>query len=57
MTYYVGTSRAKLRLEIITQLSEDDCKDILENRLQVEGKIRKAQRELASKLNATGSIV
>ena len=57
MTYYVGTSRAKLRLEIITQLSEDDCKDILENRLHIEGKIRKAQRELARKLNATGSIV
>lgn len=57
MTYYVGTSRARLRLEMITQLSVEDCADILENKLEYKGRIRKAQRELASALNAVASLV
>ena len=40
-----------------TVVSIGRVNDILENRLHIEGKIRKAQRELARKLNATGSIV
>lgn len=56
LIYYVGTSRARLRLDIITELSNDDCVDILRNVLNHAAKIRNPRRELASALNATGSI-
>lgn len=56
LIYYVGTSRARLRLDIITELSDDDCRDILINVLNHTGIIRNPKRELASALNATGSI-
>ena len=54
LLYYVGTSRARLRLDIITELSDADCKDILVNNLEVTGVIKKPKRELASALNAIG---
>lgn len=57
LLYYVGTSRARLRLEIVTMLSDDACTDILQNRLSVKNKIKNPKRELAGKLNAVGSIV
>ena len=57
LIYYVGTSRARLRLEIITELSDNDCEDILKKALNHTTKIRNPKRELASALNATGSIV
>ena len=56
LIYYVGTSRARLRLDIITELSDDDCTDILKNTLNRTTKIRNPKRELASALNATGRI-
>lgn len=56
LIFYVGTSRARLRLDIITELTNDDCSDILRNVLETAGKIRNPKRELASALNATGSI-
>lgn len=56
LIYYVGTSRARLRLDIITELTDDDCTDILKNVLNHTSKIRNPKRELASALNATGSI-
>ena len=56
LIYYVGTSRARLRLDIITMLSDEDCLDILQNILKKTGKIRKPRRELASSLNAIGTI-
>ena len=37
-------------------LSDDACIDILANRLNVAGKIKKPKRDLASKLNAVGYI-
>lgn len=56
LIYYVGTSRARLRLDIITQLTNDDCTDILKNVLNHTSKIHNPKRKLASALNATGSI-
>ncbi len=56
MIYYVGTSRAKLKLDVITTLSEEACKDILVNRLEYKKQIRNPKRELAAALNAVGSI-
>lgn len=56
LIYYVGTSRARLRLDVITMLSDEDCLDILQNTLKSTGKIRKPRRELASALNAIGTV-
>ncbi len=54
LIYYVGTSRARLRLDIITELTNDDCTDILKNVLNCTTKIRNPKRELSSALNAIG---
>ena len=56
LIYYVGTSRARLRLDVITMLSDEECLDILQNTLKRTGKIRKPRRELASALNAIGTV-
>lgn len=56
MLYYVGTSRARIRLGLIAQLDDDDCREILINCLKFERKIRNPRRELASALNAIGMI-
>lgn len=51
LIYYVGSSRARLNLDIITELSDNDCIDILQNRLNVNN-IRNPKKELAKALNA-----
>lgn len=56
LIFYVGTSRARLKLDVITKLSDEDCVDILKNNLEYTGKIKKPKRELASALNAIGSV-
>ena len=56
LLYYVGTSRARFRLEMMTMLSDEACIDILTNRLNVTGKIKTPKRDLAKKLNAVGKI-
>lgn len=56
LIYYVGTARARLRLDVITMLSDEECLDILQNTLKRTGKIRKPRRELASALNAIGTV-
>lgn len=43
MMSYVGTSRVSLRFEIITELSDDDRRDILEKKLKYNSKIRKVE--------------
>ena len=50
--YYVGTSRARLKLDIVTTLSSDACTEILKNKFKSEEKIKKPQKELARALNA-----
>ncbi len=56
LLFYVGTSRARIKLEITAVLSDDDCKDILLSALNYQGKVRRAKRDLASALNAIGSL-
>lgn len=52
MVYYVGASRARLWLEIITTLSSEDCSNILQTVFKKTGRIRNAQKELAASINA-----
>ena len=56
LVFYVGTSRARLKLDVITKLTDEDCVDILVNNLEYKSKIKKPKRELASALNAIGSV-
>ena len=56
LIFYVGTSRARIKLEIAAILSDDDCKEILMSILNYRGKIRRAQKDLAGALNAIGSV-
>lgn len=55
LIYYVGASRARLNLNIITRLTDNDCIDILNNRLDIKTKIRNPKKELAKALNAVPS--
>lgn len=57
LLYYVGTSRARIKLDIIASLSSDDCKNILINILNSKTIPRKPFKELASALSAVGEIV
>lgn len=50
MLYYVGTSRAKIQLDIITTLTDEDCKELLTNEFKYTLKIKKPKRSLASVL-------
>lgn len=56
LLYYVGASRARLRLDIIAVLSDNDCAEILANRLRTPGKIKNPKRGLAGALNAVGIL-
>lgn len=56
LLFYVGTSRARIKLEITAVLSDDDCKDILLSALNYQGKVRRAKRDLAGALNAIGGL-
>lgn len=56
MLYYVGMSRARLRLDMVAQLEDEKCADFLQNRLNFSGKYKNAKRELATALNAVGKL-
>ena len=56
LLFYVGTSRARIKLEIAAILSDDDCKELLTSSLNYQGKIRRAKKDFASALNAIGSL-
>lgn len=57
LRYYVGASRAKIRLEIISMMDDDACKKVLQEAMHYTKKIKKPRRELAYALNALPSIV
>lgn len=57
LLFYVGSSRARLKLDIVTTLNEEECTDILRGRFNYQGKIKRPQRELATELNSVGSII
>ncbi len=50
--FYVGASRARLRLEIVTEMSDEECENVLTEVVQYKKKIKNAKRELAMALNA-----
>ena len=56
LIYYVGASRARLRLDVMAILSDDDCSEILNTTLNYTGKIKKPKKDLAGALNAVGSL-
>lgn len=56
LIFYVGTSRARIKLEITAILSDDDCKEILTSVLNYQGKIRRAKKDFAGALNAIGCL-
>ncbi|KAF5045272.1 hypothetical protein DSECCO2_482970 [anaerobic digester metagenome] len=55
LLYYVGTSRARLKLDIIAILTDEECINILNDSLHFNGKIKKPKKDLASALNTVGS--
>lgn len=52
LLFYVGASRARIQLDILTTMSEDECVITLKNCLNIEGKIKKGKRDFAKALNA-----
>ena len=55
LIYYVGTSRARLWLDIITTMDNEACTDVLQNTFEKRGYIRNPQKELAAAINAVPS--
>ena len=52
LLYYVGTSRARLWLDMITTMDNEVCTDILQSYFEKRGLIKNPQRELATAINA-----
>lgn len=52
LRYYVGASRARIRLEMVTTMDEDACKRVLQNQIGYSKTIKKPLRELSYALNA-----
>lgn len=57
MLFYVGTSRARIRLDIITEMNDDECRYVLRNDFGVETKIKNPRKSFSSALNALADIV
>lgn len=56
LIYYVGASRAKLRLDVMAILSDDECREILSNTFHYTGNIKRAKKNLAGALYAIGTL-
>lgn len=54
--YYVGTSRAMVRLEMVTQMDDEACTRVLKENLKYSKKIKKPKREFAYALNALPDV-
>lgn len=52
LLYYVGASRARLRLEIVIKMSDEECEAVLRNTFNMTRRIRHPKRDLAAALNA-----
>ena len=52
LIYYVGTSRARLWLDIITTMNNEECTDVLQSAFEKRGHIKNPQRDLAAAINA-----
>lgn len=55
--YYVGASRARLRLDILTQMTDEDCETVLKETLRYDKKIKNPKRDLANALNSLANII
>lgn len=55
LIYYVGTSRARLWLDIITTMDNEACTDVLQSVFEKRDHIKNPQRELAAAINAIPS--
>ena len=56
LRYYVGASRARIRLEMVSNMDDKACTNILKEVLGFTKKIKKPKRELAYALNALPQI-
>ena len=56
LIFYVGASRARIELAIITMLNEEQCVNILHNSLNINRKITNGKRELSNKLNTIAKL-
>ena len=54
--YYVGTSRARIRLDIVAILNDDQCKRLLEECLMIPRKSTKPKKDLCIALNCIGVL-
>lgn len=54
--YYVGTSRARIRLDIVAKLNDDQCSKLLSDCLQIPRKSSKPKKDLCSALNCVGIL-
>ena len=52
LIYYVGTSRARLWLDIITTMDNEACTNVLQDVFERKGHIKNPQRDLAAAINA-----
>ena len=50
--FYVGASRARLRLEIVTTMTDTECESVILNVVKYKKKIKNAKREMASAFNS-----
>lgn len=54
--YYVGTSRARIRLDIVAILNDDQCNRLLEDCLKIPRKSTIPKRDLCKALNCVGVL-
>ena len=50
LLYYVGTSRARIQLDILSALTDEECKELLTSTFEYKRKIRNPKRDLATVL-------
>ncbi|MBR3354516.1 MAG: NERD domain-containing protein [Oscillospiraceae bacterium] len=56
LLFYVGASRARLRLEIVTEMSDLDCAEVLRETLGYNKKVSKGRKDLSGVLHTIGVI-
>lgn len=54
--YYVGTFRARIRLDIVAMLSDDQCNRLLKDCLEIPRKSTKPKKDLCVALNCIGIL-
>ena len=56
LRYYVGASRARVILDMITMMGDEECTRVLKDKINYSKKIKKPMREFAYALNALPAI-